>query len=187
MTTYQVPGLAPNDFVVDFEDLLILYLWTKWTETVPPRGTTLTSLGPDINFRPGFPNYSVTYEILCVQTNTRVADLNDPHSWHFFTQLEIRIVAREITRDQIAVQLGNMERELERIINQYGHNDIPGIQDIIFQGRQRDYGNLSRNTATARGAKQGSRAVASASAASWTTSTWESVTVIECSYYKEIV
>ena len=162
-------------------------MWDKWTETVPPRGETLTSLGEDISFRPGFPSYAVPFEILCVQTNTRVANLNDPYSWHMFTMMDIRIVAREMTRDNIAVQLGNMEREVEQIINLYTDDDIPGIQDIVFQSRMRDYGNLSRNVASARQSRSGSKAAAAATAASWSTTTWESVTSCEMSYYKEVV
>lgn len=187
MSTYQVPGLAPNDFTTDFEDLLINYLFTQWSISNPAKGLTTTSLTDKVNFRPGFPNYATNYEVLCLQTSTRVADRNDPYSWHFFTQMEIRMIAKERTRDNIAPQLGNMEREIERIINTYPHNAINGIQDIIFISRQRDYGHLSRNIATAIGSKQGSRATASAVSASWATSSWESVILCELSYYKEVV
>lgn len=189
MTVYQVPGLAPNDFTTDFEDLVLQFLYNQWSISNPAKDTTgKTGVdGSKVQFRPGFPDYSKPFEVLCLQTNTRVADLNDPFSWHFFTQIEIRIVrAYEAQRDNIAPELGNMEREVERIINTYTPNAINGIQDIIYHGRQRDYGNLARTTATAkRNVLPGSAGIVSA--ASWANSTWESVVFCELSYYKEVV
>lgn len=185
---YQVPVLAA-DFTTDFEDLMLNYLYSQWSISNPakdPTGKTGID-GSKVQFRPGFPDYSKPFEVLCLQTNTRVADLNDPFSWHFFTQLEIRIVrAYEAQRDNIAPELGNMEREVEKIINTYTPNAINGIQDIIFRGRQRDYGNLARTTATAKRNLKGSAGLVS-SAGSWSTSTWESVVFCELSYYKEVI
>ena len=187
MCVYQVPQLS-SDFLVDFEDLVIQYLFDEWSIANPGKGATKTNTdGSKVQFRPGFPDYSKPFEVLALQTSTTVRDRNDAYSWHMFTQIEVRIVrAYEIQRDNVSPELGNMEREVERIINEYNIDDINGIHDIIFMGRQRDYGNLSRNTATARRNILGAGA-ALASSVSWANSTWESVTLAELSYIKERV
>lgn len=181
---YQVPALS-SDFTADFEDLVIQYLFTKWSISNPGKGATKTGTdGTKVQFRPGFSDYAHPFQVLCLQTTTRVANMNDPYSWHMFTGVEIRIIrAYEPTRDNIAVELGNMEREVERIINEYTMNDINGIQDFIFISRSRDYGNLSRTTATAKRNVLGTGGIVGG--ASWANSTWESVTMAEVSYYKE--
>ena len=187
---YQVPAPVSADFSQDFEDLVLQYLYNQWSISNPakdPLGKTGVD-GTKVQFRPGFPDYVKPFQVLCLQTSTRVADRNDPHSWHFFTQLEIRIIrAFEFQRDNVAVELGNMEREVERIINTYTTNAIPGISDIIYLSRQRDYGNLSRTTATAKRTSGGLGQGVVNSSASWATTTWESVTICELSYYKEVV
>ena len=177
---YQVPTLAA-DFTADFENLVNTYLHAQWSISNPAKDTGTTGTdGTKVQFRPGFPNYSKPFEILTLTTSTVPANRNDPYSWHFFTTVEIRIVrSMELQRDNIAVELGNMEREVERIINSYTINGINGIQDFIFVNRNRDYGNVG-GTATGAGSRVNT-------AKNWAASAWQSVTTATLSYYKELI
>ena len=177
MVTYQVPILAA-DFSQDFEDMVITYLFNEWNIANPAQDAAATgSDGTKVHFRPGFPDGSKPFEILCLTTQTIPANRNDPYSWHFFTTIEIRIVrSMEMARDNLAPELGNMEREVERIINSYVSDDIPGVQDFIFLSRNRDYGSTG-SAATSR----------VNTAKNWAASTWQSLTIAQLSYYKEIV
>ena len=176
-STYQVPNLAA-DFTVDFEDLLLDYLFSKWSTTDPLKGATPQDTASNLRFKPGFPDNFKPYEINALTISTRIATRNDPYSWHFFTLMEVRTTATRLSKDNVDPQLGNMERELERIINTYPQNDIPGIQDMIYIGFSRDYAGASFAQ---------TRAVTGSSISSWSSSRWSSVTSFELSYYKEIV
>jgi hypothetical protein len=171
--TYVVAGLA-GDFVSDFEDLVLSYIFTKWSITTPTKGSTPQDTVAPLRFKAGMPDGLKPYEINALQTDTKVADKNDPQSWHFFTSVEIRVTAERIARDNIDPELGNMEREIQRIVNQYPQNDITGINDLIFMGMSRDYFGSSGTTGTIR---QSRRTTA-------LSSRWSSVTSVLVSYYK---
>jgi hypothetical protein len=171
--TYVVAGLA-GDFVSDFEDLVLGYIFTKWSISAPAKGSTPQDTTATLRFKAGMPDGLKPYEINALQTDTKVADKNDPHSWHFFTSVEIRVTAERIARDNIDPELGNIEREIQRIVNQYPANDIAGISDLIFMGMSRDYFGIS---GTGTSIRQATRTTA-------LSSRWSSTTSILVSYYK---
>ena len=170
MSTYIVAAL-PGDFTTDFEDLLLSYIFAEWSISTPAKGTTPQDTAASLRFKAGMPDGLKPYEINALQTETRVSDKNDPQSWHFFTTVEIRITAERIARDNIDPELGNMEREVQRIVNQYPANDIPGIADLIFSQMSRDYTGFATGGAR--------RALTTA-----LSSRWSSVTLVSLSYYK---
>lgn len=169
--TYVVAGLV-GDFITDFEDLVLSYIFAEWSISAPAKGTTPQDTNATLRFKAGMPDGLKPYEINALQLETRVSDKNDPQSWHFFTDVEIRITAERIARDNIDPELGNMEREVQRIINQYPDQDIPGISDLIFNRMLRDY---IGNTRSATGRRTVTTALSSK---------WSSVTTVSLSYYK---
>ena len=177
MSTYQVPGLSA-DFTTDFEDLVLSYLFTKWSisgANKPQKGLTAQDVSADLRFKPGFPDNLKPYEINCLRTETAVAQRNDPYSWHLFTTVEVRLTATRLSKDNVDPELGNMEREVQRIINSYPQNDINGIQDIIYLGDIRDYGVQSASSTGIR------------TPTTWASSRWSTVVRIQLSYYKELI
>jgi len=55
------------------------------------------------------------------------------------SNIEINIVVQRLKRDNIDPQLGNMEREVTRLISQYKQNDIVGIDKLYIKSMERIY------------------------------------------------
>lgn len=168
--TYSVAGL-PADFTTDFEDLLLSYIFAEWSISDPAKGVTMQDTASSLRFRPGFPDNLKPYEINALTTNTTISQRTDPQSWNFFTTVEIRTTVQRIARDNIDPQLGNMEREVQRIINQYQSNEITGIQDLIYVSSSRDYRGIHTTAATT-------------TAGTWSLSRWSATTNVNLSYHK---
>jgi hypothetical protein len=138
MSTWVVPELN-TDFTDDFEDMVIAYIFDRWTETDPAKGAamkpdTATENGR-VSFKSGFPDYFRPYECCCVQTLTQVIEQYSGKSRFVFTTgLDIMLRMKRLNRDAASAdpQLENMEREIIRIMTHYKHNDIPGIKDLLF-------------------------------------------------------
>ena len=138
MSLWVVPEIGA-DFTSDFEDLVIAYIYDKWTETNPAKGAnpqpdTVTEVDK-ISFKAGFPDYFRTYECCCIQTRTEVIEQYSGKSrFVFTTALDIMLRMKRLNRDAIESdpQLENMEREIMRIVSHYKHNDILGIKDLLF-------------------------------------------------------
>ena len=136
MSTWLVPELG-TDFTQDFEDIIIQYIFDKWTETDPAKGSQMQTdyeSEPDtISFKPGFPDFFRPYECAIVQTRTTPLEKIDG-KWVFTTGLDIMLRMKRIERDAIDVdpELENMEIELQRIIESYVPNEITGIKDLVY-------------------------------------------------------
>ena len=168
--TYSVAGL-PADFTDDFEDLLLAYIFAEWSITEPRKGATMQDTASSLRFRAGFPDGFKPYEVNTLATSTTISQRTDPQSWNFLTTVEVRLTVKRIARDNIDPQLGNMEREVQRIINQYHSNEITGIQDLIYVSSNRDYRGIQTTAATT-------------TAGTWSLSKWSSVTNVNLSYHK---
>ena len=168
--TYSVAGL-PADFTQDFEDLLLAYIFQEWSIADPAKGVTPQDTNSSLRFRAGFPDNLKPYEVNALTTNTSISQRTDPQSWNFFTTVEIRTSVQRIARDNIDPQLGNMEREVQRIINQYQSNEITGIQDLIYVSSNRDYRGITSTAATT-------------TTGTWSLSRWSSTTSVQVSYHK---
>ena len=136
--TWVVPELGA-DFTQDFEDIIIQYIYDKWAINNPAKGTTMQTdyeSEPDtISFKPGFPDFFRPYEVACVQTRTTPEE-EMGGKFVFTTALDIMLRMKRIERDAIEVdqQLENMEEEMQRIIEDYTQNEIPGIMDLVYDG-----------------------------------------------------
>ena len=138
MSLWVVPELG-QDFVDDFEDMVISYMFDHWQETNPGKGTNMkpdTDTEADkIGFKSQFPDYFRPYEICCVQTRTEVIEqFSGKSRFVFATALDIMLRMKRLNRDspESDPQLDNMERETIRIMTHYKANDIPGIKDLLF-------------------------------------------------------
>ena len=138
--TWQVPEISA-DFSEDFEDLLVNYLWNNWSITNPEKGASMkpntTTETNKVSFNAGFPDYHRTYNVSCLQTITVPTEVFSGKSrYQFNTTVLVQLRMKRIERDAIAVdpQLGNMEREVERLVVQYKTDpqDIPGVKDLLF-------------------------------------------------------
>ncbi len=147
MSTYIVPELAA-DFNKDFEDMLIDYIFSKWSINAPAKGATVTAEAADLHFRPGFPSNRKPFEVLALQTVTDVIqDIEINRAWYQRTTVEVTLTAMRIQKDNIDAapdtvgNLGNMERELQRIVRQYitDSGKITGIMNMTFDGGGRIY------------------------------------------------
>ncbi len=133
MSTWQVPELG-TDFIQDFEDIIIQFIYDKWTVTDPAKGSQMQTDEPDtVSFKPGFPDFFRPYEVACVQTRTTPEEKMGG-KWVFTTGLDVMCRMKRIERDGIAedIQLENMEREIQRIVEAYIPNEITGIMDIVY-------------------------------------------------------
>ena len=136
MSTWQVPELQA-DFTQDFEDIIIQFIYDKWTVTDPAKGsqmqTDYESEPNTVSFKPGFPDFFRPYEVACVQTRTEPIEKMGG-KWIFTTGLDLMVRMKRIERDGIAedIQLESMEVEIQRIVEDYIPNEIPGIMDMIY-------------------------------------------------------
>lgn len=131
--SWVVPSLQ-QDFTTDLEDLVIAYIQSKWSLADP--ATT------DIGFRPGFFDYTKTYEVCSLQTMTVTRREDIPH-YIFVTDIPIYCRARRLNTDEdptapLAV-LDLMEIEVRRIAFTYRTYDIPGIDQMVYDGFERIY------------------------------------------------
>ena len=133
--SWLVPELVTTDFTADFEDLLIPYIKTKYTITNPNQ----TDI-EHFKIRVGFFDFSVPYEIVALQADTRPEQWGNAGRWVYAsTGIIIAIRMERISRDKVDPQLGNMEREIIRIAGQYRPGEIPGIKKIMWDGGERIY------------------------------------------------
>jgi hypothetical protein len=137
MSTFVVSG-STTDFTQDFEDLVISYIFNKWSISVPPKGTVMkpdVEVEPDkVHFKAGFPDYFIPYECCVVQTTTRLLESFGGGKFLFTTSLDVMLRMKRLDRDAVATdpQLENMENEIGRIVEHYKPNEIPGIKDMLF-------------------------------------------------------
>jgi len=172
VVTWVVPELNA-DFSQDFEDIIIQYMYDNWLETNPAKGTVLkpnNEIEPDkVSFKPGFPDFFKPYEVAIVQTRTTPLE-KIGGKWMFVTGLDVMVRMKRIEKDGIAydIQLENMEREVQRIVENYIPNSIVGIKDLIYDdtvSTEKVYG--ARDT--------------------WAKSDWRTVVHIKVFYEKEDV
>jgi len=102
--------------------------------------TTLSTL----QIRVGLQNYFQAYSTTILPTRTAIQKQSlTKHAggyWQYETQFEIIISAKRLARDNVDAQLGNVEREIQRLVCQYNPNDIDGIEDMLYMGQDRIYG-----------------------------------------------
>ena len=97
-----------------------------------------------LGWRVGLPDHSQPYEITALQFNT-TADQIDFQSigatYEFTTEMQITIMAKRLPgATNVDPQLGNMEREVQRLICQAVPGDISeNVREVIYLGQERIY------------------------------------------------
>jgi hypothetical protein len=101
------------------------------------------SLGA-LGIRAGFQNFFQAYSATILPIRTSIEQISTfkfgGGYWILNTQYEIIISAKRLARDNVDVQLGNVEREIQRIVCLYKQNQIVGIDDMTYMGQERIYG-----------------------------------------------
>jgi len=188
--TYGVAGTSPfRDFTADLENYVIQYIFDEWSIADPAKPVNPHGESNKIEFRPGFDRGAPPYQVLCIQTNTDVLETsNAEKSWHMVTHLEITVITNIMEDiDNVKPQLGYMEREVQRILNQFRYMDIEGIERMMFTGQARVYDDIisgANSNPQVRGS-QGGRGSSSGGGTSWATSRWKTRLYADCYYWKD--
>jgi|SRR6476659_2591100 len=113
------------------------------------------------NIRAGLRDFFRPYSAVILPTRTTVTRLtNYKGMWNVWAEYEIYVSSRRLERDNVDLQLGNIEREIMKEMCQYKPGQIEGIEEIQYGGYERIYD--SQN---------------------WAKSNWSSKTFIRCRFY----
>ena len=109
----------------------------------------------------GLQDFFRPYSAVILPTRTTLTRLT-PYKgmWLVWAEYEIIISSKRLERDQVDLQLGNVEREIMKEMCQYKPNEIEGIEEIQYGGYERIYD--SQN---------------------WAKANWASKTFIKCKFY----
>ena len=98
----------------------------------------------NLPIRAGFANFFQPYSATVLPTTTSIEQRSLTKFaggyWILQTNYEIIVSAKRLARDNMDVQLGNIEREIQRITCLYVPDQILGIEDMIYRGQERIYG-----------------------------------------------
>lgn len=145
--TYFVNGTSPvGPFTQDFEDLLIAFLYSKWSISAPAKdGTNLVDEDTPLAFRTGLPDDRHPFQVLALTDETVLIDKPGFRTSRYETSVIVSVIAERIAKDNIDANpdtvgnIGNMEREVLRILAQYTTFQIFGIENIYFTNAKRIY------------------------------------------------
>jgi len=132
-----------QDFQTDFEDMFLPYIFTKWAIFDPAKGSQQIDNSDNnfVRFHTGHLDYRNAYElsILSGRTTYDYSKEIGGHLVFCITNLTIFLRMRRLTTSPnwINIQLGNMEREITRIIRHFKPYDVPGIKDWYYDDSQR--------------------------------------------------
>ena len=113
------------------------------------------------SIKSGLQDFFRPYSAVILPTRTSITRLT-PYkgTWQVWAEYDIIISAKRLERDNVDLQLGNVEREVMKEMCQYKPDDIEGIAEIQYGGYERIYD--SQN---------------------WSKSNWASRTSIRCKFY----
>ena len=125
--------------------------------------TLLMSLANYLNIKAGLQDFFRPYSTTILPTKTTLTRLtNYKGMWNVWADLEIVVSARRLERDNISLELGNVEREIMKLVCQYKPDDIDGIKEMQYGGYERIYGGTMKE---------------------WAKSNWASRTFIRIRFY----
>src|SRR4029434_113074 len=97
-----------------------------------------------LGIRAGFNDFFQAYSATVLPIRTSIEQISTfkfgGGYWILNTEYEIHIYTQRLQRDNVDVQLGNIEREIQRIVCLYTPNQIVGIDDMRYLGQERVYG-----------------------------------------------
>jgi hypothetical protein len=98
----------------------------------------------NLQIRTGFADFFQPYSATILPTRTSIEQKSITKFaggyWIVNTEYEILISAKRLSRDNIDLQLGNVEREIQRMLCMYVPNQLVGIDDMKYIGHERIYG-----------------------------------------------
>lgn len=113
------------------------------------------------SIKAGLTDFFRPYSAVILPTRSTLTRLtNYKGMWNDWQEYEIIISARRLERDNVDLQLGNVEREIMRQMCQYKPDEIEGVKEIQYGGYERIY-----------------------DSANWAKSNWASKTFIRCRSY----
>ena len=96
-----------------------------------------------LQIKEGLANYFRPYQAVIMPTNTNIEKLSwqkfGGGAWQFQEDYDVIVMAKRLKRDNVDAELGNVEREIQRIICSYHPNDIPGVDNMLYGGQERLY------------------------------------------------
>ena len=96
-----------------------------------------------LQIRAGLTNYFSAYSAAIMPTVTSIEQQSltkfGGGAWQFLEDYDIIVSAKRLARDNVDLELGNVERELQRIICNYKQDDIPGVDAMFYLGDERIY------------------------------------------------
>lgn len=94
------------------------------------------------DIRSGLADFFRPYSAVILPTVSTITRLSNwKGSWQIWAEYEIFISAKRLERDNVDLQLGNVEREVMKQICQYKPEDIEGILEMQYIGMERIYDN----------------------------------------------
>jgi len=101
------------------------------------------SLSQILQIRVGLQNFFQSYGATILPTRTAIEKQSlQKHAggyWLYETEFEIRVAVKRLNKDNTDPQLGNIEREIQRVVCLHTPNDIDGVDDIFYRGQRRIY------------------------------------------------
>lgn len=98
----------------------------------------------NLQIRSGFANFFQPYSatILPISTSIEQSSLTKFAGGYWILQgnYKIRVDTKRLPRDNTDPQLGNVERDIMRMVCLYTPDQIVGIEDMIYRGQERVYG-----------------------------------------------
>lgn len=93
-----------------------------------------------IDIKAGLQDFFRSYQATILPVDASIEQNNMGKIWQYLANYEIIIYTKRLARDNVDAQLGNVEREIMRIICMYHPQDIPGVEDMFYRGHERIYG-----------------------------------------------
>ena len=92
------------------------------------------------DIKSGLADFFRPYSAVILPTNSTITRLSTYKGmWNVWAEYEIFISAKRLERDNVDLQLGNVEREVMKEICQYKPNNIDGILEMQYIGMERIY------------------------------------------------
>jgi len=101
-------------------------------------------MSSQIQIRVGLANFFQPYSTTMIPTRQQITQMSltkfGGGHWQVMAEFEIMVFAKNLPRDNVQPQLGNIEREIQRMVCMYKPNDIDGVEDMFYIGQDRIYG-----------------------------------------------
>jgi len=87
----------------------------------------------------GLSDFFVPFQASILPTSTTIEPKQQGAYWDYQASFDIIVQAKNLSRDNVDLQLGNIEREIMRLACMY-NGQIAGVEAIYYRGQERIYG-----------------------------------------------